>query len=405
MSTELAPAPAVRLEGMASLAATPANRQQLICTDMVQGESLDAAHRDARNAYAAMLNNPLVIATYGEDALSGLNTLIKRLFGEINAGKDPEVARIVKGLTKSLDDISHKYDASDPKFVAKYGKTKGSFLGIFGGINAFWRTFLRDVTSIDAQIKHAEEALGTSLIEVERMTSYYHELYKENEAELKKVIYQIAVMELVVALATEDVETMPQGEDHDTSEARATRADLIKNLGNRISGYKSRLFMGWTTSPQIRSQISLNTGLYNTVSLTRQVTFPAMMQQMILIAQLHRAKDIASQTDSFRNAMNIAVQQYAVNAAVLVPEIEQSVSMPIMLAETIKVMRDEFVKQTEGVIRVLSESAEQNAVLDDLYQNTAQVFRSQSDKVSDAIIDRALAATRKLEVSTASLAS
>jgi len=66
-------------------------------------------------------------------------------------------------------------------------------------------------------------------------------------------------------------------------------------------------------------------------------------------------------------------------------------------------MRDAYIQQTESVIKVIDETAEQNAVLDDLYLSTAKVFNSQTDKVSDATIDRIVAATHKLEVSTATL--
>lgn len=402
MSTELA-TPNVDVKTLATMAADAETRGKVVCKDSLKGDSPMLAQRDAAKAYAAMLKSPLVISTYGAEALSGLNNLVKTMFKDINAGEDPEVAKMIKGLGKRLDDIQHKYNAADPKFVAKYENMRGGFLGILGGAGAFWRSFLRDVKSIQSQIEDAEDVIANGLESTQLTIGNYETLYKENGAELNKVIYQIAVMEYIVDLATADIENSPKGEDFDSTEERGARADLVKNLSNRISAYKSRLFMGQTTSPQLRAQISLNIGLYSTIALTRDITFPMMLMVMIQMSELRKSQDKANQMEAFRNATNLAIQQFAVNASILVPEIEKAVSTPVLMARTVEVMRDAYIKQTEGVIAVLAEVAEQNAVLDDLYQSTQTVFNSQSDKVSDAIIDRAIAATHKLEISTKSL--
>ena len=402
MSTQLA-VPNVASKDLATIATTAETRQKLVCKDMLKGDTPQRAKADAERAYVAMIENPLVIATYGSDALSGLNALVEVMFKDIQAGKDEEVAKMLKTLDKRLSDIQHKYDAKNPQFVAKYENARKGFLGIFGGTAAFWRQFLRDVKSVQSLVENGKQVIANNLKESEGIISRYRELKNENAKELNNVIYTVAVMEYIVDVAVKDIENIPQGDDHDTSEARGERADLIKNLNNRISAYKSRLFMGWLKSPQLRSQISLNIGVYGTVTITRDITFPMIKEVMINIYLLRKSKDIADMNNAFRQTLNESLQQYAVNAAVIVPLIEESVSAPLMAAQTIEVMRDAYVQQTEAVIKVIDESAEQNAVLDDLYLSTSKVVNTQSDKVSDAIIDRAVAATRKLEVSTNTL--
>lgn len=402
---ELATIPDVKTGELAKLTGSSETRKQMVCKDMLRGDAPTQAKAEASKAYKLMLENPLVIATYGSEALSGLNAIVDRMFKDIKAGKDPEVAKMIKGLTKTLDDISHKYNAADPKFVAKYQEMSNGFLGFFGGAAAFWRMFLRDIKSIQMQIDDAENVIESNLVSAQHVISYYDELYKENDAELSKVIYQIAVMEYIVDIATQDVESIPSADDHDTTEERGQRADLIKNLQNRINAYKSRLFFGETASPQIRSQISLNIGLYGTVSITKDITFPTMKFVMVQMALLRESQDIAEQNNAFRDTLNQALQQYAVNASVIVPQIEAAVSRPVLLARTVEVMRDAFVAQTEGVIKVLADAEEQNAILEDLYQSTITVFNTQTDKVTDSIIDRAVEATRKLETSTKALSA
>jgi len=402
MSTQLA-VPNVASKDLATIATTAETRQKLVCKDMLKGDTPQRAKADAERAYVAMIENPLVIATYGSDALSGLNALVEVMFKDIQAGKDEEVAKMLKTLDKRLSDIQHKYDAKNPQFVAKYENARKGFLGIFGGTAAFWRQFLRDVKSVQSLVENGKQVIANNLKESEGIISRYRELKNENAKELNNVIYTVAVMEYIVDVAVKDIENIPQGDDHDTSEARGERADLIKNLNNRISAYKSRLFMGWLKSPQLRSQISLNIGVYGTVTVTRDITFPMIMETMIQLYLLRKSKDIADMNDAFRQTLNESLQQFAVNASVIVPEIEKSVSAPLMAAQTIEVMRDAYIQQTESVIKVIDETAEQNAVLDDLYLSTAKVFNSQTDKVSDATIDRIVAATHKLEVSTATL--
>lgn len=403
MSTDIATAPAASTGMLATLAASADTRKTLDCRTMLKGDSPRLAQAEAAKAYQAMLANPLVVATYGSEALDGLNELVKKQFKDINAGKDPEVAAMVKGLGKSLDDIAHKYNAADPKFIAKYENMHEGFMGIFGGLGAFWRAFLRDARSIQSQVESYERIIDKNMMDLQGIIGLYQELYRQNDAELVKVIFAIATMEYIVDIATKDVASIPEADDHDTTEERGIRADLIKNLENRIAAYKTRLFMGWTKSPQLRSEISANVGLYGTSGIVKEITFPAMLEVFIQIDRLHKSQDIAQQNDAFKATLNQAVQQLAVNASVIIPEIEKTVSMPILLARTIEVMRDAYIQQTEATIKVLDEAAKQNAILDDLYQSTATVFNSQSDKVSDAIIDRAIAATQKLEVSTKAL--
>jgi hypothetical protein len=400
MNTDIATAPVVQTGALASLAASADTRKTLDCRTMLKGDSPKQAQAEAAKAYQTMLENPLIVATYGSDALSGLNDLIKRQFKEINAGKDPQVATMVKGLGKSLDQIAHKYNAADPKFIAKYENMHEGFLGIFGGIGAFWREFLRDARSIQSQIESYEQVIVKDMIDLQGIIALYQELYKQNDLELAKVIYAIATMEYIVDIATKDVTSIPVADDHDTTEERGVRGDLIKNLGNRISAYKTRLFLGWTKSPQLRSEISGNIGLYGTSSIVKEVAFPSMLEVFIGIDQLHKSQDIAERNNAYRATLNQALQQLAVNASIILPKIEKAVSMPILLAHSIGIMRDAYVAQTEATIKVLDEAAEQNAVLDDLYQSTATVFNSQSAKVTDAIIDQAIAATQKLEIST-----
>ena len=68
-------------------------------------------------------------------------------------------------------------------------------------------------------------------------------------------------------------------------------------------------------------------------------------------------------------------------------------------------MKDAYTRQVAGVLKVMEESAEEFAVLDGLYMDTAKTFRDETAKIDDATIDRAIAATHKLEISTASLAT
>jgi len=401
MSTELTTRPNVKSGEIANFAATADMRQKLVCKDMLRGDSIKLARQEAESTYQAMLGNTLIIATFGSDVLTGLNDLVKKAFEDIKINKNSEIGKIVRTLGKTLDGVHHRYNTADPKFVAKYEQTRRGFLGIFGGTAAFWRQFMRDVRSIQSQVNSAESSLDQNLIEVADLIAYYQTKYEATDAELDGVIYKIAVMELIIDLAAEELESLPKGDDYDSSEARSKRADLIQNLTARISGYKTRLFMGWTDAPKTRANISLNIGIYSNIGLTKDVTLPLMLQTMIDIHELSRSQDMTEVNEAFRATLNQALQQYAEFAAVTVPLIVEANSRPILVAKTIEVMRDAYIRQTEGVLKAMEESDKQNAILDALYVDTAGTFRSESERVTDAVLDRVVKATHQLEISTA----
>lgn len=391
---------------LANFATTAEDREKIVCKDMLRGNQSQVAQADAAKAYQAMLENPLVVATYGSEVLVGLNNLVKRMFKDIKAGKDQEVSKMIKELGANLDKTTRRYDAANPKFAAKYQDMSDGLFGIFGGAAAFWRKFMRDVQSIQSQVESAEQVIAHALISTEEIISYYTELYRENDIELDKVIYQIAVLEYIVEIASKDAPSDPTATDYDSSEERGQRADLIKNLQNRIGAFKSRLFMGWTKSPQLRSQISTNTSLHISFVSTRDITFTMMLEVMINIALLRRSQDMAEQMEEFRQMANVAIQQFAVNASIQIPMIEKAASVPILMAKTLEVMRDCYIVQTEGVIKVLEEAAEEAAVIEDLSVSTSQVFTDQNNKVSQSVIDRAVQTSLKLdEISTKTLDS
>src|SRR4051812_4482043 len=66
-------------------------RQQLICKDLLDPQSLEKAQQYARQLYPQMLANTQIMMTFGSDSVAGMNTLITRLLKEVEPVNIPQL--------------------------------------------------------------------------------------------------------------------------------------------------------------------------------------------------------------------------------------------------------------------------------------------------------------------------
>lgn len=382
---------------LATVATKIESRKTLICKNLLLGSTLQQAEDEGKKLYEQMKANPQVFMTYGSSALEGVNDLIDRILHEIEPTKIPELTDLMRGLNKEMRGIKHKYDISDPDVQKRYEGLRFKIGRFIGRTHTMLEMLMEDVSSIEKNLDRVAKTLEGKQDQMIRNVSYYDELYEENEKEIGKLIYTIAVMEIIVQLAAEEAAAIKKDMEATPGDAalgdrrgelQVKTAEFANLMEVKVAEYKGRLFVAWATSPQVRMMRTLNVGLAQKLNEMVCVVIPTMKATIAEWRLLMQSQDAAAMTKSVQQASNEWLQSYYKGAAAAVPMIAEAIQYPTLTPETVGVMADSIAAQAEGIIKAIDTGAQLRQELDDSMVEAHKVLEDSSTKVSDAIVDR-----------------
>lgn len=377
-------------QGMATLAKTPENRKQLICKDLLQGGTLVQARAEAEKIYLEMLENSQRLMLYGTDAMADVNNLVERILHDIEPTRIPELNGFMKELNANMLSAKRKYDVTDPKVAEKYEEWASGVRKWFRKGVDFVTMMKADIIEIEKQLDKISAELTGRQVDMTRNVALFDVLYEENEKEIGKLIYVIGVMELIVEVATKDLESIQVG-DTDLGdrgqEKRQERVDLITQMQVKIGEYKGRLFIAWATSPQVRMMRALDVGMASKLNELVNGTIPTMkliLAQWRLMAQ---TMDAATLSAEVQKTANKWTQEFFRNSAVTLPAIAEVIQNPTLTPETIAVVTDSLAQAADGIL-VAFENGEAKRKELNIAMNTAQgQLADTHQKIDDTVIN------------------
>lgn len=379
-------------------------KKQLVCKNLLVGETLKAAQAEAAKLLDEMLANTQVFMAYGTRSLEGVNALVDRLLHNSNDVKIPELTALMKGLNSEMRGVKRKYDPSDPAVLKKYENWKGGIGRFVRRGKTMLELLMEDVTSIETQInKVGTQLKGRQLMLMDNV-GHYDQLYIENEAEIGKVIYAIAVMELIRDLAAQRAADMVIGDASIGDrglEQRSQVTDLVSNMEIKIAEYKGRLFIAWGTSPSVRNMRTLNVGLAERINELLCVTIPTMKATIVQWRMLAQTEEAARMAEVVQGASNEWFQAAQAAAAIAVPRIAETINTPSLTVASIAAMADSLDAQANGIIAAMELGARLREEQDAAIMEAGQVIADSTAKVSDALIERVTGiANKSLEITT-----
>lgn len=392
-------------QGLATVATSQVQRQQLSCSSLLQGDTLTRAQAEAVELYAAMRKNTQVFMTYGNSALEGVNSLVERLLHEVRPVAIPELTSLMRDLNKEMRTIRTKYDVSDPKVREKYEKWKGGLGRLWGQAKTLVELLMEDVLSIESQLDKVAKTLRERQHELLKNVGYYDELYRENENEILQVIYAVGVMELIHGLAVKEMESIVVGEatlGDRKGEEKAAIGQFAENLAIKIAEYKGRLFVAWSTSPSVRNMRSLDVAVASRISELLVITVPTMKATILQWRMLMQTHDAAKMNAAVAEASNEWMQAYAAAGAQLVPQIADIVETPSLQPQTVAAMAASLAAQAEGIVKAMEAGAQRRRELDEAILAGGRVIADANKKISDALVAQVVGkATEALPVEVA----
>ncbi len=384
-------------------------RKQLVCKDLLKGDTLTQAKQEAAEAYKAMRENPVVLQAYGNSDLKGLNDLVDQMMDEVEPVKIPELDELIRGMSREMRSIKKKYDISDPKVREKYERFRKGFLSRWFGAKEFLAQLKDDATSVQKHLDNVDNELAKRQEELNRNVAFYAQLHDENELEIKKLIYRIGVMELILDIATEDMQSIVVGDaalGDRQGEVKAQIAQFVSNLEVKIGEFKGRYMLAHAVSPQTRQMQGLSEGLGNKIGSLRVTALPAFKETIVQWYKLVSTSDAAKISELVASTTNEAIQMFSEAGAEMVPQIADSIYTPTLTPQTIAALADSFAKQTDGLIAAMERGEERRKENEAAMVDAIGVIADASKKLSDSTIARVLTAANKpLEIETSVPAS
>jgi uncharacterized protein YaaN involved in tellurite resistance len=389
----------------AVVVATPAGATPtLSCKDLLVGDTLAQAQAEAADLYPKMKDSTPVFTAYGTKAIAEVNSFSERLLHEVAPVKSEEIRAIVSGLMNNMRSINRDYDVSDPKVREKYEKWSEGLRGWLRHGRTFIDELMDGVTSIEHKIDKVKKELEERQYDLEKNLVYYDELYEENEAAIAKLIYAIAVMEIICDMAGAEAASIVVGDaarGDRGEEQRAKVADFGHAMELKIADYKGRLFIAWATSPQVRMMRSLNVGLVRRIDSLVQVGIPTMKLTIAQWEMMVQTMDAAELAEAVSASINETLQGYAKAAATAVPLIAKANEFPTLQPATIAAMADSLVKQSDGIIAVMEQGETARREADAAILAGHAALSDAATRVSDAVVAHIVGqATKAIEVST-----
>ena len=324
---------------LAERAAQGAGSAELSCLAMLSPAQQQQARTVAKQQLPAMLDDTDRLATFGDQALAALNAQVNRIFTEVGPVRIPELTAIMHQINDRMRAFRHNYDPADPRVRETFDRFMDSVRGVFRRGRDIVQMLFEEARSVEQQLDRVAGQLSSKQMELKRNVVLCDELYKANEAAISQLVGVIAVMEAVLEEARDHADSLvvdPSRPDHrEKQEERARVTDLMMALQTRINEFQQRLFVAWSTSPQIRNIRSLHYGLGQRLALLVNLTIPTMKLTIAQWGLLLQAQQAAGLQQAVSEGANEVLSAYAQASGRSVGEISRQMQTPTLRPETI----------------------------------------------------------------------
>ena len=400
---EIAQAPSRELEVSPDDAHLPGQASgEFSCMKMLSPAQQEQAQQAAVQLMPKMLDNTQLLSDFGNQALEGVNMQVARIFKEIGPVEIPELTHMMQQINDSMRSFRKKYDPTIPQVRDAFNRFMDSVRGIFQRGRDIVEMLFEEAQTVEQQLDRIAGELTTRQREMRRNVVLCDELYKANEEAISQLIGTIAVMEGVrdqaVAALDQAVINPDDPNKRDVEEQRSRLSEFISAMEVRINEFQQRLFVAWSTSPQVRNTRSLHYGLGQRLALMVNLTIPTMKLTIAQWGLLMQAEQAAKMQQVVADGANEVLTAYAQASGRAAGEIAKTIQTPTLRPETILEVAVSLDDQAESMIKALEYGrGARQEVVDALLTAQASISQS-SSKLSNAVVELTKRADDPLEL-------
>ena len=371
--------------------------EEFSCRSSLSEEQRAQLHHSAVNLAAAFKQDRTKLSSFGDSAMDKLNQTVTHILKQQGNLRIPEVERITKEMAKTVADFRRKYKNADPRFANALQQFADSIAGIFKAGRQFFQELYIDSQSAVKRLDGVAAQLVESKFTLDRNVLLCDELYTNNESSMVTLIGVIAIQEEVLEILGEEarqakaeIDTLPKGpsvERRDKEEALTTLLEMIQELEVRRSEFVSRLFVAWSTAPQIRNLRKVSNSLSQRLHLLVVLTIPTMKLTIAQWGMLLQIEEAGNAALTVSQANNDALQEYAAATGEAIPRLALLAETPSIMPETIISLADSVVAQNEGIVNAVKEGKRLRAELDDTVVKAVRTINTSGEKSQRELIE------------------
>jgi uncharacterized protein YaaN involved in tellurite resistance len=364
----------------------------------------------AAKNYAAMLKDSTVLSNFGMQSLDGVNATVSRMLREQSQLEIPEVSKLTKDMNHIVNGFRQKYNPNDPKVKKAFDafdSWKKSLTNMFHGVRSLLDDLYEDSLSVEQSLDRSAGVLVKERMKLQKNVILCDELYEQNERAITQLIGVIAIMEQIRDDALADAERLKGQidaivgdtvEKRNLTEQRTSIVDFITDMEIRINEFIQRLFVAWSTSPQIRNIRKISFGLDQRIGLLIGLTIPALKMTVAVWGSLVQAEEAGKKKEEIDNLTNDALTMFAEAAATAVPKVARIIQAPSIRPETLTAMADSIVTQNEGLLEAVREGQQQRALVVDAIVTAGHRITTSGRQLNDAVVDLVTRAQKPVEL-------
>lgn len=332
---------------------------------------------------------------FGTSAVEEVNTTVNRILAEQKKLEIPQVDDLLKNANRELNGFIAKYKDAKPAELEK----KPNFLQkLFKQSKNSLQEFYFDSQNIEqkmdgmaAAVVKQEEILARNIVSAEM-------LIEDNNKSIENLVGVIAFIEasqtesanraqaLQNELATLDSAT-PDYQVKSDELARMT--EVINTLEQQHTEYLSRLYVAWTTTPQMRNMVKVSSDMRQKLGMLRRNTIPTMKLSIAQLGILQQSVKSGVTADAIVNANNAALQMLAETSKEAIPMLERTAQSPTVSIQSVTALAESLVEQNNGIIAAIDNGRKQRAQLEAAVVKSAETIND-SVKIRDQKIIEAL---------------
>lgn len=347
---------------------------KLSCRSVLDDGQRAQVRAIAEQQFSVMLRDRTRLSTFGVSSLDGVNACVSNILRQQTKMEIPEIDQFTREMTDAVNGFQRKYDPTDPKVKELFEKIGKFIRGIFTAGRRLLEDLYHDTQTVEKRLDGVAGRLVERAIQLRTNVALCDELYRQNEAAIVQLVGVIAVMEEVRDLALAHagkIETELRGmtkgtpQHRDKEEELSNVREFLGEIEIRINEFIQRLFVAWSTSPQVRNIRKISLGLATRLDLLVQLTIPTLKLTIASWGMLLQAQQAGKVTDGVADINNRALTMFAGAAATAVPLIEATVQQPSTRPETIMAVAQSIIAQNEGLELAVREGQRRRAVVVD----------------------------------------
>jgi uncharacterized protein YaaN involved in tellurite resistance len=367
----------------------------------------EAIQARAPELVEAFLADQNTLLDFGNPAVAQVNNTVNNILSEQKNLTIPQVDDLLKSANRELNGFAAKY--KDVKTAEL--ETRDSFLSkLFKrGKNTLQEFYFDSKTvegkmdEIASQVVKQEDVLSRNVISAEL-------LIEDNSKSIESLVGVIAFIEASRAEAGKLAEQIQQelpklGEQtveyQEKSEELAHVSEVVNLLEQQHTEYVSRLYVAWSTTPQMRNLIKVSSDMKQKLGSLRRNTIPTMKLALAQLGIMQQSLNSERVANSITKANNDALNMLAETSKKAIPMMESAAQNTSMDVNTVANIAASIVAQNQGIITAIEQGrVKRNQIEQQILRSVETINDSVSmrdEKIIQAVLQDGQESQKEIE--------